>query len=115
MSKDIQIEANNNQQKLVNLLLRNGYIDEDYWDYISLFHEGSLSKNDHSFLLNVKSQNKTEFNHRLDKIGNLISNSCYAKRILFGAEKVLLPHGKAIRFIHGLFTLKFWSGNLYRF
>jgi hypothetical protein len=41
-------------------------------DYISLFHEGSLSKNDHIFLLNVKSQISTDFNHNLDNIDNLI-------------------------------------------
>jgi len=71
-NKDIAVENKDNKQKLINLLLRNGYIDEDYLDYISLFHEGSLSKNDHIFLLNVKSQTDTDFNHNLDKIENLI-------------------------------------------
>ena len=32
------------QGELINLLLRNGYIDENYLDYISIFYEGSLSK-----------------------------------------------------------------------
>lgn len=71
-NKNISIEVKDNKQKLINLLLRNGYIDEDYMDYISLFHEGSLSKNDHTFLLNVKSQINTGFNHSLDRIENLI-------------------------------------------
>jgi hypothetical protein len=70
--KNITIETNDNKQKLVNILLRNGYIDENYLDYISLFHEGSLSKNDHTFRLNIKSQTNTDFNHNLDKIENLI-------------------------------------------
>jgi hypothetical protein len=68
----LPIEAKANQQKLINLLLRNGYISEDYLDYISLFHEGSISKNDHTFLLNVKSGIKTDFAHKLDKIDKLI-------------------------------------------
>ena len=71
-NKAVSVENKDNKQKLINLLLRNGYIDEDYLDYISLFHEGSLSKNDHVFLLNVKSQTDTDFNHNLDKIENLI-------------------------------------------
>ncbi|MDD3152711.1 MAG: hypothetical protein PHE45_07460, partial [Bacteroidales bacterium] len=70
--KKVSIEITDNKQKLINLLLYNGYIDEDYLDYISLFHEGSLSKNDHAFLLNVKSQINTDFNHSLDRIENLI-------------------------------------------
>jgi hypothetical protein len=70
--KNIPIELKDNNQKLINTLLRNGYIAEDYLDYISLFHEGSLSKNDFTFLLNVKSQTNTDFRHNLDHIENLI-------------------------------------------
>jgi hypothetical protein len=73
VSGNLKIEATANQQKLINILLRNGYIDENYLDYISIFHEGSISKNDHTFLLNVKSQTKTDFTHRLNKIDKLIS------------------------------------------
>ncbi|GHT67730.1 putative membrane protein YobI [Bacteroidia bacterium] len=70
--KNIIVESKDNKQKLINTLLRNGYIAEDYLDYISLFHEGSLSRNDFAFLLNVKSQTNTDFNHNLDHIENLI-------------------------------------------
>jgi len=68
---DINSE-NQNQEELINVLLRNGYIDEDYLDYISIFYEGSLSKNDHHFLINVKTQNKNEFEFPLQKKENLI-------------------------------------------
>jgi len=70
---NLQIEAKENQQKLISILLRNGYIAEDYLDYISIFHEGSISKNDHIFLLNVKSATKTDFAHKLHKMDKLIS------------------------------------------
>ncbi|OQD59867.1 hypothetical protein MBBAR_1c02770 [Methanobrevibacter arboriphilus JCM 13429 = DSM 1125] len=73
-SKDVTIETSSNQQKiLINLLLHNGYIGEDYLDYISIFHEISISRNDHKFLLNVKSSTKTEFTHPLDRIDKLIN------------------------------------------
>lgn len=72
---DKKIEVNSNKQsqrELINVLLRNGHIDEDYLDYISIFYEGSLSKNDHQFLMNVKTQNKNEFDLPLQKKENLI-------------------------------------------
>ncbi len=60
------------QKQLINILLSSGYIDEDYFDYISIFYEGSLTKDDHHFLLNVKSRNKSVLNYPLNKISNLI-------------------------------------------
>lgn len=57
---------------LVNVLLRNGYIDEHYSDYISIFYEGSLTKTDHQFLLNVKSQTTTDHAFALVKTSELI-------------------------------------------
>jgi hypothetical protein len=69
----IEIETElNKQNELINILLRNGYIDEGYLDYISIFYEGSLSKIDYQFLINVKTQKNTEFDFNLDKIDNLI-------------------------------------------
>lgn len=69
----INIKSENGHQKeLIILLLRNGYIGEDYLDYISIFHEGSLSKNDHQFLINVKTQKISEFDYPLQKKENLL-------------------------------------------
>jgi len=71
--KEINIGSNyKSQNELINILLRNGYIDEDYLDYISIFYEGSLSKNDHQFLINVKTQLETDFNYPLQKKENLV-------------------------------------------
>ena len=60
------------QQKLISVLLRNGYIAEDYLDYISIFYEGSITRSDYDFLLNVKSQTPSDFNYKLYKIDKLI-------------------------------------------
>lgn len=60
------------QSNLVNVLLRHGYIDEDYLDYISIFYEGSITKSDHQFLLNVKSQTGSDFDYKLNKTDKLI-------------------------------------------
>jgi len=65
-------DTNNKKEVLLHLLLRNGYINEDYQDYISLFYEGSLTRNDRSFVLNVKSQVSSEYDSPLNKIENVI-------------------------------------------
>jgi hypothetical protein len=73
-NQKIEIEDEENKQnELINILLRNGYIDESYIDYISIFYEGSLSKSDYQFLINIKTQKNTDFDFKLNKIDNLIS------------------------------------------
>lgn len=72
-NKDIQLNTGSESQKeLVKVLLLNGYIDEDFNDYISIFYEGSLSKNDHTFLINIKTQQYTDFDFTLHNKENLI-------------------------------------------
>lgn len=58
--------------RLINILLRGGYIDEDYYDYISHFYEGSLTREDRDFLINVKSQYETNYDFKLNKIENVV-------------------------------------------
>lgn len=60
------------ENRLINILLRGGYIDEDYYDYISHFYEGSLTREDRDFLINVKSQYDTNYDFKLNKIGNVV-------------------------------------------
>jgi hypothetical protein len=67
-----QNNINQNQLKLVKVLLKQAYIDEEYFDYISVFHPGSLSKADYQFLLNLKSQTSNAFDFKLNKVENLI-------------------------------------------
>jgi hypothetical protein len=68
----IEISDDSQQSLLVKLLLRSGYIDEDYLDYISLFYEGSITKEDRTFLLNVKSQTSLDHDYKLTKVENLV-------------------------------------------
>lgn len=60
-----------NNVLLRNLIL-NGYINENYNDYISLFHEVSITKEDFTFERNVKSGYTSEFGFKLHNIENLI-------------------------------------------
>ena len=63
---------NKKQLQLVNILIRNSYIGEDYLDYISIFYEGSITKEDREFLLNVKAQIASNYDYKLNKIEKLI-------------------------------------------
>lgn len=61
-----------NNGLLRNFIL-NGYINENYNDYISLFHEVSITKEDFTFERNIKGGYPTDFNFKLsNKIENLI-------------------------------------------
>lgn len=60
--------------KLINYLLLNGHINENYHHYISLFHAENLSKEDFDFEKMVKSGEKSNFNFQLNKVENLSNN-----------------------------------------
>jgi len=62
------------QGGLINILLSNGYIQENYLDYISIFYAESLTRTDKQFIINVKTPKSTDFSYRLNKIENLIND-----------------------------------------
>lgn len=57
---------------LVKNLLLNGYIDENYSDYISVFHSINMTSDDYSFLLKVKSGDKEMFSYELTRLDQVI-------------------------------------------
>lgn len=72
-SGSLKIEIEDKKKSLLlNALIRAGHIDEEYLDYISVFYEGSITKDDRDFLLNVKSQVPTEFDFQLQHLEKLI-------------------------------------------
>jgi hypothetical protein len=70
-SSEIEIDESLNKS-LILILLRNSYISEDYTDYISLFHEESISRLDYQFHISVKNETKLPFEYKLFKIDKLI-------------------------------------------
>lgn len=68
-----EIELSENLNKnLITILLRNGYIAEDYIDYISLFHEESITRSDYQFHISIKNAIKQPFDYKLSKIEKLV-------------------------------------------
>lgn len=54
--------------KLLIFLLRRGYIDEKYANYINYFKGTSITKDDMNFILSIKNQSPLPFNYKLTKI-----------------------------------------------
>lgn len=60
--------------EVLKYLLENGYIDEKYFFYISIFQEGRLTPSDQEFLLSIKFNAPKEFDYKLQEIPSLIQN-----------------------------------------
>lgn len=69
---DITINENLNKNFIL-ILLRNGYIAEDYIDYLSLFHEESITRSDYQFHINIKNETSQPFDYKLFKLQKLIT------------------------------------------
>lgn len=61
------------QQQLVSILMRSGYIDENYESYISIFYPESINRADADFLLNVQAHIRTDFDYKLTHYDVLVN------------------------------------------
>lgn len=52
---------------LIAFLLKQGYIDENYYDYISYFYPGTMTASDRDFALNVKIGIKKDYSYKIHK------------------------------------------------
>jgi len=59
---------------LLKFLIRNGYIDETYNDYLTFFYENSLSKRDKMFLRSVTDKKAKEYTYPLENVELVFSN-----------------------------------------
>ena len=58
--------------KLLVFMLRRGYIDEKYANYINYFKGTSITKEDMNYILAVKNMEKLPYNYNLTKVGMVI-------------------------------------------
>ncbi|WP_368634093.1 hypothetical protein [Kurthia gibsonii] len=58
---------------LIKYLIRNGYIDETYTDYMTYFYENSLSISDKIFLRSVTDQVAKEYKYKLNNPGLVVT------------------------------------------
>lgn len=59
-------------EKLIIYLIRNGYLNENYHDYISYFYEAFITKDDRDYLFSIKNREALDFNFKISKIENVI-------------------------------------------
>lgn len=57
---------------LIDIFIRRGYIDEDYYDYISYFYEGMISISDRDTLIDIKRHRKGDYLKHIDHIENFV-------------------------------------------
>ena len=61
-----------NQVDLIEDLLSFGFINENYAKYLSLFHEGTLTKNDHRFFIDVLRGKSNAYDYHLENATALV-------------------------------------------
>lgn len=59
-------------QELLKFLIYEGYLDDTYYQYTSLFHSGRLSPNDNKFLIQIRSFNIPDPDFQIDNPSEVI-------------------------------------------
>lgn len=70
--KDFKDILNNDYFSLLVYLIRNGYIDESYKDYMAIVHENSLSRKDRIFIHSVMDRKGEDNDLELDNPNNIL-------------------------------------------
>lgn len=67
--------------KMLESFLKEGLINEDYFDYISFFFGKSINKHDHDFILELKLRHSLPYDYHIDKVEQCVKNipdKCYS-------------------------------------
>lgn len=73
LGKDTKLSAEAiDQCKMILFLLRNGYVDENYPQYISHFYPGSLTDNDNKYLQSITLGIAMGYDYKLDDVVGVI-------------------------------------------
>ncbi|GAA6254750.1 MULTISPECIES: YobI family P-loop NTPase [Bacteroides] len=83
---ETDIYRNLNLTPLMNMFVRRGYLNEDYYDYISYFYEGMVSLADRELLLSMKIEEGQPYEYHIDKIENFVKE---LKDYMFESDAIL--------------------------
>lgn len=72
LEEEFKKEIKNLDKNFIIFLLRNSYIDENYFDYISYFYPGALSSNDKKFLLLLQDYQQPQLDLQLNNLENVL-------------------------------------------
>ena len=70
--REAQVYKNIGLSEMMEVFLIEGYLDEDYYDYISYFYPGMISPADREYLMVIKRLKKPNYFQHIDKIENFI-------------------------------------------
>ncbi|WP_343694954.1 hypothetical protein [Flavobacterium sp.] len=59
---------------LFKYLFKNDYLNEDFIEYVSYFHPGSLSSSDHKLMMKINQNETTSFEEKIENVENLVKN-----------------------------------------
>lgn len=71
---EIIVDELNPNINLFKYLIKNDYLNEDFIEYVSYFHLGSLSSNDHKLMMKINQNEFTSFDEKIDDVENLVKN-----------------------------------------
>lgn len=60
------------QVPILDIFIRRGYLDEEYYDYISYFYEGMVSLSDRELLQSIKQRIAKPHDWHIDKVANFV-------------------------------------------
>lgn len=63
-----------NISKMLESFLKEGLINEDYFDYISFFFGKSITKHDHDFVLDLKLRHSLQYDYQIDNAELCVKN-----------------------------------------
>ena len=86
METDFNDIKSNEYFDLLKYLIRNGYIDETYADYMTYFYENSLSRTDKIFLRSITDKKAKEYTYHLNNPKKVVSR---LRLIDFDQEEIL--------------------------
>lgn len=72
--KEEEAIKNSENYRLLKLLIQRAYINENYMEYISYFHEGSLTEKDHQLKIKIIENKTTDYTETVNNIGNLVED-----------------------------------------
>lgn len=81
-----ELYRNMHLSPLMDVFIRRGYIDEDYYDYISYFYPGMVSLADRDLLLSMKREIKQAYTYHIDQIDNFVKE---LKDYMFESDAIL--------------------------
>ncbi|MGG0664868.1 hypothetical protein ABE042_12225 [Viridibacillus arvi] len=125
MNSEKILDEMQKEYDLLYFLIRNGWIDESYEDYLSYFYEGSLSNNDNKFLKAIRNglaedenldlKNVTKVINRI-KIEEISSPSVFNRNLLeFLIENRQTQHEKFSAMVKLLFNSEIGKDYYLRF